>query len=450
MDSTTGVRLVPTPDFSMFEGFREGDSVKASLSRLTKLVLSGTELPPIGASVANSTYALEVLGPSLQCSTPSSDVIKNIDAVFEGTSEMLGSRNSSSQQTSVYVAFTPFTAATYSDRAWPIDDIGRSIRNSSSWSDFIDLCVKKSQPACSLIAPTMRGIPDMSTAGYSKTIDPANALWLRLDNERLSCSVQKTRYSLQFDARQPVTTLKSYTFRNEGLFEADSLEHAGFITAMQSLLDVLTGATYFNPHWCYLAMMQMTKCTSALPYVVSETSVHETALTALVYQKAAEIRNKIWAIAEKEGIYPPSDPIPSADPVDIPLTRDLTLGAIIEEMSRNMTLSVFTDPRYLSYNSTTAVVTTSDPINVYSYNMRNLILAYAMAICTSILAVIAGLYVFATNGCKNSTGNFSSITCTTIRNRDLTNAMERTACRDRTPILLCRRLLQARKCYSYG
>jgi hypothetical protein len=414
---------VPIIDFPSFENYREADSVKASLSRLARLVTSSSQIPPLDAAVANSTYTLEIVGPSLKCDTPSPDVTENIDAIFEGTSESVEAEGST-QLTSVYVAFTPFTPVTYSGRAWLLDDVGQVHRNSSDWDTFISSCIKNKSPSCSLIAPTMFGIPDDSTAGYGKTIDTANALWLRFGDERLSCSVQKSRYKLDFDARHPITALKGYTSENEGVFESDSLEHAGLITAVQPLLDILTGATNFNHRWCYLSMMQMDKCTSDLSYVVSQTSIHETALTALVYGKAAEIRNKTWALVSNEGIFPPSNPVPSSDPLDALLTRNLTLRELIEDMSRNMTISYLSDARYLSYNTTTVAVTTTNPINVYSYNARNLTLAYGVAIGTSTLAVVVGMYVFLTNGLRNGTGSFSSIVWTTMRNQRLADAVE--------------------------
>jgi hypothetical protein len=423
LNSTTTDLTVRIVDFSAFENYREADSVKASLSRLARLVTSSSQIPPLDAIVANSTYTLEIVGPSLKCDTPSPDVIENIDAIFEGTSENVEA-DGSTQLTSVYVAFTPFTPVTYSGRAWLLDDIGQVHTNSSDWSDFISYCIKNKRPACSLIAPTRQGIPDDSTAGYGKTIDTANALWLRFGDERLSCSVQKTNYKLDFDARHPVTALTGYTSENEGVFESDSLEHAGFITAVQPLLDILTGATSFSHRWCFLSMMQMTKCTSDLSYVVSQTSIHETALTALVYGKAEEIRNKTMALVANEGISPPSNPVPSSDPLDALLTRSLTLRELIEDMSRNMTISYLSDARYLSYNTSAIAVTTTNPVNIYSYNARNLTLAYGVAIGTSTLAVIVGMYVFLTNGLKNGTGNFSSIVWTTMRNRRLADAVE--------------------------
>ena len=425
--SATVDLAVPTLNLSTFTGLREGLAVQAPLTRLSKLVISGIQIPPVQAFIANSSYTLEVVGPSLKCGTPSSDVMKNIDAIFEQTGGHVTDNNKTIQQMAVYVAFTPFTPWTYGVPAWPLDDLGQTRTNSSDWSRFVELCLKDSRPDCSLFGPTFVGIPNNSTIGYGKRIDTANALWLRFGDERLSCSVQKTRYRLDFDARNPLTTLKSYSYTQQGVFDADSPDNIGSIVAIQPLLDILRGSTYMSGRWCFLSQQQMTKCTTALSYVVSQTSIHETALTAMVSLKAAEIRSKTWEVARNQGmgVAAPNDPLPSADPRDMPLMRNLSLREVIEEMSRNLTLSYFSDARYLSPNGTEAAVTTTTPVNVYHYNKQNLVLAYTVAFGASALAVGMGLYVFVASGCLNRTANFSAILCATIRNPSLGNLIER-------------------------
>ena len=66
----------------------------------------------------------------------------------------------------------------------------------------------------------------------------------------------------------------------------------GLVVAIQPLLDILRGATFMTARWCYLSQMQMTKYTTSLTYYTSQTSIHETALAAMIYEKAGEVRNK--------------------------------------------------------------------------------------------------------------------------------------------------------------
>jgi hypothetical protein len=148
-------------------------------------------------------------------------------------------KNKTVQQMAVYVAFTPFTPWTYGGRAWPLDDLGQTATNSSDRSRFVELRLKGSQPYCSLLCPTVYGIPNNSTIGFGKTIDTSNALWLRFGDDLMYCSVQRTRYRLEFDARTPLTALKSYIYIHEGVSEGDTPENVGFIVAIQPLLDIL-------------------------------------------------------------------------------------------------------------------------------------------------------------------------------------------------------------------
>jgi hypothetical protein len=424
-ESKTSDQAVPTLNVSTFEQFEDGYTVKAPLTRLSKLVTSSVQIPPIPPFIANGSYTIEFTGPSLQCGAPTADVVQNIDAIFEETGGMMIDGNDNQQLMAVYIAFTPFTPRTESGRPWPLDDIGEVRTNSSDWKDFVDLCLKGTRPNCSLFGPTMGGIPDDSTFGWGNRTDTANALWLRFGDERLACSVQKTQYRLDFDAHNPLTALKSYSYIQKGAFRSDSAENAGSIVAIQPVLDILRGATWISGTWCFLREMQETQCSTSLSYLTSQTSIHETALTAMVYEKAGEIRNKTWEVAQTQDIAAPyNDPIPVADPRDIPLTRNLSLSEIIEEMSRNVTLSYFSDARYLSADQTNAAVTTTNPVNIYHYNMRNLVLAYSIAFGTSALAVILGLRVFIANGFLNCTTNFSTVLCATIRNPDLGNLIE--------------------------
>ncbi|KAH7076916.1 hypothetical protein BKA63DRAFT_594509 [Paraphoma chrysanthemicola] len=428
ISSTTFDRVVPTLNFSTFNELREGMAVQSQLTRLSKLVTAGVQIPPVPAFVANTSYDLEIVGPSLKCGTPSSDVTENIDAIFEATGGSVRKWNESAYPMAVYIAFTPFTPWTYSGRAWPLNDIGQTRTNSSDWTRFVDLCLKNSQPYCSLLGPTLFGIPDGSIRGFGKRINTANALWLRFGDKRLSCSVQRTRYLLNFDAHNPFTALKRYSYVQEGVFETEILENSGSVIAVQPLLDILRGSTYMTSRLCLLSEMQSEKCSTAFNYVVSQTSIHETALTAMISEKAGEIRNKTWDISLAShggGVSAPLDPIPFANPLDIPLTRNLNLGEIIEEMSRNLTLSYFSDARYLSPNGTEATVTTTMPVNVYYYNMQNLVIAYTIAFGLSTLAVSIGLYMFVANGYLNGTANFSTILCATTRNPGLGNIIER-------------------------
>lgn len=94
-------------------------------------------------------------------------------------------------------------------------------------------------------------------------------------------------------------------------------------------------------------------------------------------------------------------------------------------MSRNLTVSYFSDAKYLSPYRLEAAVATTMLVNVYHYNIGNFVLAYPIAFGASVLVVAIGLYVYAANGYVNGTANFSAILCTTNHTPDLSNLIER-------------------------
>lgn len=62
------------------------------------------------------------------------------------------------------------------------------------------------------------------------------------------------------------------------------------------------------------------------------------------------------------------------------LVGNSTMGELIEELSRYLTLSFFSNDLLLSTNGTNVTVHQTLPCNVYSYAWRNLVLAYAFSV----------------------------------------------------------------------
>lgn len=97
------------------------------------------------------------------------------------------------------------------------------------------------------------------------------------------------------------------------------------------------------------------------------------------------------------------------------LCRAGSVPGAIEDLSQNLTLSVLSSAQ-LS-NETAARVTVHTSATVYSYNWRNLLLAYAIAAAAAAACAAVGLQALVENGYSAST-TFSSILLTT-RNADL-------------------------------
>lgn len=100
--------------------------------------------------------------------------------------------------------------------------------------------------------------------------------------------------------------------------------------------------------------------------------------------------------------------------------RTGTLLHALEDLSHNYTLSLLSSAH--TSGSTTAELTTRQPINIYFYAPLPLLAAYATAAAISLLCLLAGARAYAANGFSGSR-SFSAIMLTT-RNTDLDRLVE--------------------------
>ncbi|KAH0526265.1 hypothetical protein TsFJ059_009611 [Trichoderma semiorbis] len=92
------------------------------------------------------------------------------------------------------------------------------------------------------------------------------------------------------------------------------------------------------------------------------------------------------------------------------LARNKTVGELIEELSRNITLSVFNLDQILIHNDT--MVRISSDVNVYSYNRRVLIITYAVVFLGTLIALLIGGAAYFKNGVSHQL-SFSAFMSTT-------------------------------------
>lgn len=106
--------------------------------------------------------------------------------------------------------------------------------------------------------------------------------------------------------------------------------------------------------------------------------------------------------------------IPAAEKA---LTRGLTMGQLIEELSRNLTLSYFSsDSTWLPGGINTIVNVARTP-NIYNYKSINLVGTYGLGVGVAIMSFAIGIRALIVNGVSHET-SFSSIMCST-RNETL-------------------------------
>jgi hypothetical protein len=84
------------------------------------------------------------------------------------------------------------------------------------------------------------------------------------------------------------------------------------------------------------------------------------------------------------------------------------LGRVVEELFQNMTLSLFGDPGFLEPAAENITVQYERMQNTYTYNSRNLLLSYGLALGFALIAVVAGCASIWYNGACYS-NRFSTI-----------------------------------------
>lgn len=111
------------------------------------------------------------------------------------------------------------------------------------------------------------------------------------------------------------------------------------------------------------------------------------------------------------------------------MCRANSVPGAIEDLSHNLTLSVLSSA--LLANETAADVVVRSAANIYTYNWRDLLLAYAVAIAATVLCVATGFHALMKNG-YSAGASFSSILMTT-RNADL-DQLARGHCLGESPL----------------
>jgi hypothetical protein len=89
-----------------------------------------------------------------------------------------------------------------------------------------------------------------------------------------------------------------------------------------------------------------------------------------------------------------------------------SLGSAIEELFQNLTMSLFSDSRFVRDMQDPVDVTVSYTRNLYSYSQKNLIVSYGVALSLALLASIAGCVAIFCNG-ASYTQKFSTVLRTT-------------------------------------
>lgn len=143
------------------------------------------------------------------------------------------------------------------------------------------------------------------------------------------------------------STRSNYTFTNHGVLRNDLAidreNAAGFITVTQALLNVLCGMIQCRVKYADTTISWQKR----VQYITVGTQISQTALSGLVSLAANkhhnEIAHELFPGAPYEVV---SDP-PLINNFTLALSRNRSMASLIEEISRNLTLSLFSVPEYL-------------------------------------------------------------------------------------------------------
>ncbi|KAL8665075.1 MAG: hypothetical protein Q9168_007777 [Polycauliona sp. 1 TL-2023] len=324
-------------DFTRDELFSTGDidlQVAPVLKRLAASTGANGELVP-DMPIPNSSFNVDFLGPSLQCRTPD-QVLEPLDGpmkvsdmiwhIYNATAFRLGKEprtrwktlnTSGAAGAAVYIATSP------SD-LWTPGPMGTS----KMFEQVVQECVV--------------GAGSCEIMGDGTYMD---ALWIQHQDELIACALHETKYHVGF--RLVGTTPKMILQGHEPLGTIrDPLR--SYLSLTQSLVDLLTGVIGFQS--------TEADCFN-LNEEVQGRPLYDMNASCATESSFLTIRTKIWSTllvgalnltysANLPGSY--NDMFTrSISPEDRALARNLNLGPLIEELSRNLTLNLFSNPHFL-------------------------------------------------------------------------------------------------------
>lgn len=233
--------------------------------------------------------------------------------------------------------------------------------------------------------------PEMNTHAFMPSHFFVNTNGIDVLSRNYSCHLWNTSYTVDFGFQDGVQSTEIQKFeplfpldiQSDGLWNTYSAGEMQYWAMFRALANALTAEVQWGST-CSLRADDAYIVTSALaacPEIKQDTSCSGTV--------------DIW--------------------FDSPLCRAGSVPGAIEDLSRNLTLSILSSA--LLANETAAEVTVHTSTTLYSYNWRNLLLAYAVAVCAAAVCAAVGLDALVANGYSAET-TFSSILLTT-RNADL-------------------------------
>ncbi|OAL53864.1 hypothetical protein IQ07DRAFT_667990 [Pyrenochaeta sp. DS3sAY3a] len=353
--NTTSMLRVPTinlTDSDLYNSNGLGDNTSPLVHRITVATVTGMQVLPMNRALnADTSYQHSFDGFSLKCEQATGSRLENISTVFNETGrQVLRAANDRLSETDI--KFLSFTL---------VEDVN-SVVSYQNVTQFVSKCV----------------MPNGETSCNSNRM-PGPAIWARLGNESITCAAYNTRYTLDFQAVGTTQVITNVSFAWK-----DRTTHPVAISLNNALANLLNG---------YFGVFSGGGLDGGL--FTGNTQFVDTTLLELVQRSLESLRRIVpqedWMGAESR-----------------------SFPDMIEQMSRNQTLSLFSSDKLWvpELNAAVANVSQATPITVYAYQPRNLWLAYGIAIAFSFAGVALGLRALWLNGVAHD-NSFSSIMATT-------------------------------------
>ncbi|KAF4947196.1 hypothetical protein FSARC_14015 [Fusarium sarcochroum] len=371
-------------DSSLFTFSGMAGDVSPLLMRITSATASGGEILPMAAVAPNASYTMEFQGPSLKCDKAHGFMLKFIDKIHEAANSDISSNVGGD---TIYFSITAYPSFPYMDYTGD---------GSSDASKLPKWNFSKMAEDC------LRGPGSCAYAPWPNVQPSYFPLLVRLNDDSLVCSLQNTTYNVNFRSTETTQTIEQpYHFKwtQPVNFTAqdDPSGMASFTKAAQALANLLNGVigkqTSIGGGYQDVQHINL---------MSQGTSIMQTALIGAL-NTSAEIKLSV-------GI----PPLPQEDQA---LARGKSLGSLIEELSRNQTLSLFSSSRFWTEQGIKSNVTQSLYSNTWEYRKKNLWISYGLAILGASFGVLVGLVAVYQNGISHDT-TFCTIMATT-RNETL-------------------------------
>jgi hypothetical protein len=332
------------------------DGTSPLLHRLTLATATGMRILPMRRILPiNTTYTYEFDGPSLKCESATEDRLQNMTAVRKEAIKQILIATNKLNSVDADIRYLSFTASS----------TGVSTTGAYNVTKYVNDCIVSD---------------GLNHCGLDSAVP---TLWVQMGNESITCTTYNTHFKANFGAIGALDSQPISNVRHEWKDPLNNDITSSMLRALSSLLNGYFG-TYTEGG------------TKRSGIFSGKTMIVDTALLELLQQSFPSLRSSV----------------PQEDWMRVRATQGL--AETVEELSRNQTLSLFSNEAlWLPMNSTpdVMVIHESNP-NLYGYRSENLWLPYGVAIVCSFFAVLLGLNALWFNGVSHD-NSFSTIMAVT-------------------------------------